>query len=131
VQSQVAHGRDDQSPAEGVSFEEVEREEDHEVVAVANVSCGVDRDEAIGVTVEGESEVGVEFEHVRHEVFDMRRAAVLVDVATVRLVVNRRDARAGRLEDLVRDVTAAPLAQSSTMWSDEKSAGTSERKWCA
>ena len=105
VQAEVAHGRDDQSPAERVAFEEVAREEDHEVVAVAHVALGVDRDQSVGVAVEGETQVGVQFEHVRDEVFDVGRAAVLVDVATVRLVVDRRDARAGRLEDLVRDVT--------------------------
>ena len=105
MQTQVAHRGDDQPPAQGVAFEEVAREEDHEVIAVANPSSGVHGDEAIGVAVEGEAEVGVQLQYVRHEVFDVGRAAVLVDVATVGLVVESRDACAGRFKDFVRDVT--------------------------
>src|SRR5665213_682133 len=82
MQSEVAHRSDDESAAEGVSFEEVAREQDHEVITVANLPPRVNRDQTIGVPVKGETEIGVQFEHVGDEVIDMRRAALLVDVAT-------------------------------------------------
>src|SRR5665213_3668194 len=105
MEAEIAHRRDDQSPAEFIAFKEVAREEDHEVITVADLSSRVNRDETIGVAVEGEAEISVQIEYLGYEVFDMRRAAVLIDVATIRLVVNRRDPRAGRFKDLVRDVT--------------------------
>jgi hypothetical protein len=59
METEVAHRSDDQSAAEFVAIKEVAREEDHEIVAVANLSARVNGDETIGVAVEGESEVGV------------------------------------------------------------------------
>src|ERR1700722_2340720 len=105
MQAEVAHRGHDQSPAERVALEEVACEKDHEVITVTNRSARVNGDESIGVAVEGETEVGVELHHLGDERVDMGRAAVDVDVATVRIVVDRGDARAGRLEDLVSDVT--------------------------
>ena len=75
VQSQVAHRGHDESAAQGPALGEVQGEQDHHVVAVAHRAVRVDRDEAIGVAVEGEAQVGAEFEHGRDEVVDVGRAA--------------------------------------------------------
>ena len=72
-------------PPNCVARREVEREQGHQVVAVAHRPRRVHRDQAIGVAVKGEAEVGAQLEHVRDQVFGVGRAAALVDVAAVGL----------------------------------------------
>ena len=72
----------------------VERGHDHDLVAVDEVAVLVDRDHAVGVTVEREAEVGAAFYDRALQERRIGRSAVGIDVATVGLrVASRRPAR--------------------------------------
>ena len=69
-----------------------------DLIAVDEATLGIDGEHPVGVTVEGQPEVGAVRQDRRLQVLGVGGAAVLVDVDAVGLDVDRHDDRAERLE---------------------------------
>ena len=76
---------------------------DH-VVAVDDVAALVDRDQAVGVTVEGDAHMRPLGRHRRPQPGRVGRSAPGVDVAAVGVGVDHDDLRAGTTEHVAGDV---------------------------
>ena len=70
---------------------EVERAHRHDLVAVDDPARRVDREDPVGVAVEGEPDIGARGEHRFTHGFRMLRTTSIVDVAAVRRDVDRDD----------------------------------------
>ena len=77
---------------------QVDRADADDVVAVDELALGVDGQDAVGVAVEGQAEVGAPLRHRLLQVAGIGRAAPGVDVGAVGLRVQHRDLGAERLE---------------------------------
>jgi hypothetical protein len=104
LEPEVAHhGRDDRATRQRPLAGEAKRFDVEDEVAVEKPSSAVDEQAPVGVSVEGEAEVGLRFEHRGGQPLGMERAALLVDVAPIGLGVTRHDGRAERGEERGRD----------------------------
>ena len=105
MQPEVAHRGDDQSAPEARALDQVEGEEHHQVVAVAHDASRVDRDQAVGVAVEGQPQVGA-----RSRAPPATRLSTCVEPQSSLMLRPSGwswitvTSRAGRREELVRDV---------------------------
>ena len=128
VETEVAHRGDGDAAAEHVALVTVEGEEHHEIVAVAYRSLVVDGDQAVGVAVDRETQVGVELAHGVHQ------AATCVEPASSLML--RPSGRSWmtvtsapvEAKSSWTTCDAAPFAQSTTMRRLERSAGASSRR---
>ena len=104
--------------------EEVQGEQHHQVIAVAHVAPRVDRDQAVGVAVEGETQVGVERAAPRRpgsrRGSSRSRSLMLRPSGWSCIIVRRAPVAAN---SSWATWLAAPLAQSSTRCSGGRSAG--------
>ena len=86
AQAEVAHDRDDDGTAgEQAPLEQVEGEQGEELVPVHELAGVVDREHAVGVTVEGDPERRSRGDDGLLQLLEMGRAALGVDVDPVRL----------------------------------------------
>ena len=100
----VREDRDDEGAlGEHAALEPIEGEDPEHLVAVDDPTRAVDRDQPIGVAVEGEPDVGAASLDLRGERGRRRGPGVDVDVHAVGLVVDDLDGRAGGREDLRAD----------------------------
>ena len=72
----------------------IEREQSDQSITVDELAPLVDGEEAIGITVEGDAEIGAFDQHRPLERFGVGRAATIVDVATIGRGVQHGDAGA-------------------------------------
>ena len=70
----------------------------HDLVAVDQVAVGVHREAAVGVTVEGDAQVGAVLDHRGLQATDVGGTGIVVDVEPVGGVVHGDDSGTGRLE---------------------------------
>ena len=120
-EAQVGHDRDHHRVAgQLAAVGQVQGEQGQQDVAVHDGTGVVDGDDPVGVTVEGEPEVGTACRRPRcRQVPGAGRAAPVVDVDAVGVVVQAIVTRARRPRSktlLGATALAAPLAQSITMW---------------
>ena len=66
----------------------------HDGIAVDNLSGTGDEQRAVGIAVEGNAQVGLLGQHTLPQAFEMKRAAIQVDVAAIRRVADRHHLRA-------------------------------------
>ena len=103
-EAEIAHaGRDDLRHDQLAALREVARPEIEHRVAVVNRPAFVEQQRAVGVAVEGEAEVEVAGREPRGERFRVGRAAVAVDVLTVRRGEEELDLGAEPGEELAGD----------------------------
>ena len=88
---------------------EAQRQDGEDLVAVDDVALVVDREAAVGVTVEREPDVGAVLDDGRLERVEVGRAAAVVDVQAVGVGVDRDDVGAGVAERLRAGVAGGAL----------------------
>ena len=120
------HGGDDRVFAQGAATMQIGGTDGHDVVAVDDASGVVDGQQAVGVAVERQSEIGAIGHDRCAERVEMRGTAVVVDVATVGSVVDGGDVSGSGGEGAGARALAAPLAQSMTMRRRDRSRPSSD-----
>ena len=75
-------------PGELTALSEVEGEESEELVAVGLLTGGVDSQQSVGVTVEGETEVGAGLDHGGRQCTGRCRPDAVVDVGAIGLTTD-------------------------------------------
>jgi hypothetical protein len=75
----------------------------HGRVAVNKVTARVHKKRAISITIERNAQVRSLLDHASLQTFYVQRATITIDVAAVRLVVNRNDASAKPAEQIWRE----------------------------
>ena len=104
LEADVAHhGRDERVAGEAPLRLHVPRAHQHDGVAVDDAPGVIDEDGAIAVAVERHAHPVAAVAHQRAQALGMRRAAIQVDVAAVRLVADDRDVEAQFPEQPRRD----------------------------
>ena len=104
LEAAVGQDRHDEGPAgQHAALEAIEGEDPEDLVAVDDPTAGVDGDEAVGVTVEGEPDVGAARRDCGRQRCRRGRTGVDVDVDPVGLVVDHLDRGTGRGQDLRTD----------------------------
>ena len=88
----------------------VDRDDGDQMLAVDEAAPFVDRDDAVGVAVEGETEVRAALDHQRLQLLGIGGAAPGVDVLPVRFDVAHVDRRAELLQRTRRDAVGGAVA---------------------
>ena len=78
------HRHDEAAAGQGVALEAVQGQDPEHLIAVDDVAARVDRDEAVGIAVEREADVGAALDHGPGERGRIGRPALDVDVDAVR-----------------------------------------------
>ena len=95
IEPEVAHHRGDQRLLrEPAGFQEVDRGNGQDLVAIHQLAVFVAKQNAVGIAVMGDAELRPRFLHDALDLTRERAAAFRVDVCPVRLVVHDRDGRA-------------------------------------
>ena len=100
LETAVREDRDDQPAArQVVAAQAVEGQDPEHLVAIDDASVRVDRDQPVGVAVEGEAGIGTGRDDRRGQRCRCGRSGVDVDVDAVRVGMDHVDPGAGRLQD--------------------------------
>ena len=83
------HGRDDAGLGETAVFLPALRDDRQQLVAVDDMAALVDQDDAVGVAVERDADIGAHLAHLAAQGFRRGRAAFLVDVETIGIHADR------------------------------------------
>ena len=110
LETEVAHDRrDHRRLREGLLLVHRPGAEPHQRVAVEDLAPLVDHDHAVGVAVEGDADVGPQLADLGRRPLGMQRAALVVDVAPVRLAAELEDLGAELAEHRRADAVAGAV----------------------
>src|SRR5882757_223558 len=85
------HGGDDTGLGETAVFLPALRDHSQKLVAVDHMAALVDQDDAIGIAIERDADIGAHLAHLLAQRFRRGRAAFLVDVETIGIDAHRDD----------------------------------------
>ena len=103
------HGGDDAAAGQLTAAMPALGDHGHDLVTVDDVALLVDNDNAVGITVEADADVGAHFAHLGAQRLRVGRAALLVDVEAVGLDAHLDDLGPKLPEHVGRHLIAGPV----------------------